>query len=45
MPFGQRVLDTLTTQPNGTTKLSDNKTLKLKRKEEEEEEKEEVWER
>ena len=26
--FGQRVLDTITIQPNGTTKLSNNKSLK-----------------
>ena len=34
MPFGQPVLvlDTITTQSNGTTKLSDNKTLKKKRR-------------
>ena len=30
MPFGQPVLDTLTTQPNGTTKFSNDKTQKLK---------------
>ena len=30
MPFGQPVLNTLTTQPNGTTKFSNDKTQKLK---------------
>ena len=30
MPFGQPVSDTSKTQPNGTTKLSNNKTLKTK---------------
>ena len=32
MPFGQPVLDTVRTQPNGTTKLSNNKTLEKKKK-------------
>ena len=31
MPFGQPVLDIITTPPTGTTKLSKNKTLKLNR--------------
>ena len=30
MPFGQPVFDTVTTQPNGTTKFSNDKTQKLK---------------
>ena len=29
MSFGQPVLDTVTVQPNGTAKLSNNKSLKL----------------
>ena len=31
MPFGQTVLDTITTQSNGTTKFSKNKSLKLEK--------------
>ena len=29
MPFGQPVLDTATTQPNGTTKFCNSESLKL----------------